>query len=169
MSAEDPIAIYIRELKAHLRARGPRRRRIVAEVQTHLCERRSDIQRDGVSEPQAAAQEAIARFGDAEGMAAQFNRVQRTLRPFERRLATLWLAWIAAMAMGTATVWAAVDSGGTGTRYRAHHATGAAPAGPFCAPAGSRLRLDLLQTAGALPILQSGGQNGRGGESPRCP
>jgi HAAS len=169
MSAEDPIAIYIRELKAHLRARGPRRRRIVSEVRTHLCERRSDIQRDGVSEPRAAAQEAIARFGDAERMAAQFNRVPRTLRPFERRLATLWLAWIAAMAMGTATVWAAVDSGGTGTRYSARHAGGVTPIGRFCAPAGSHLRLEMGKTAGAQPILQSGGRPGRRGESPRCP
>lgn len=169
MSSEDPIAIYLGELKAHLRARGLRRRRIVEEVETHLCERRGDIQRAGVSEPQAAAEEAIARFGDAEGMAAQFNGIERKLRPFKRRLATLWLAWIAAMAMGTATVWAAVDSGGAGTRYPAHHFAGAAPRSPFCAPAGSGVRIDLLRAAGSLPILQPGEQHAPRGESPRCP
>lgn len=168
MSAEDPIAIYVRELKAHLRARGPRRRRIVDEVEAHLCERRSDIQRAGTSEPRAAAREAIARFGDAEGMAAQFNRVERKLRPFERRLATLWLAWIAAMAMGTATVWAAVDSSGAGRRYSQHHHVSAGLAGPLCAPASSR-RLDLLPAADGRPILQAGTQQGRGGDDHRCP
>ena len=165
MSVEDPIAIYIRELKAHLRARGLRRRRIVDEVEAHLCERRSDLQRAGVSEPAAAAQEAIARFGDAAGMAAQFNRVDRRLRPFERRLATLWLAWIAAMAMGTATVWAAVDSSGTRAHYTLHRAAGAVS--PFCPPAGSR-HLELLPAAGAGPILQQGNPHGRRGDDHRC-
>lgn len=167
MSPEDPIAVYIRELKAHLRARGVRRRRIVEEVEAHLSERRSDIQRSGTSEPHAAAREAICRFGDAERVATQFNGVQRKLRPFERRLATLWLAWIAAMAMGTATVWAAVDSSATGTRYSQHHHFGAIATSPLCALGSSR-RLDLLPAAGGRPILHQGNQQGRGGDDHRC-
>ncbi|HEV7942825.1 MAG TPA: permease prefix domain 1-containing protein [Solirubrobacteraceae bacterium] len=153
MSTPDPIALYIKELKAHLRARGLRRRRIICEVQAHLRQRRSDLQRTGMSEPHAAEREAIARFGDAQEMAAQFNRLDRGFRPFERRLVALWLAWIAAMGMGSATVWAAVDSSGPPAHAVQHHATHVGDAGPFCALAGSR-PADLLKVSALPPIVQ---------------
>jgi hypothetical protein len=153
MSAQDPIAIYLRELKAHLRARGLRRHRILSEVQAHLRQRRSDLQRTGIREPRAAEREAIARFGDAQEMATQFNRLDRRARPFERRLVALWLAWIAAMGMGSATVWAAVDSNGPSAHTIQHRSTSAVQASPFCALAGSH-EPDLLKVSALPPIVQ---------------
>jgi hypothetical protein len=165
MSPEDPIAVYLKELKAHLRARGPRRRRILAEVEAHLCQRRMDLQRAGVAESDAAAQEAVARFGDPRRMAAQFNEVRRRPRILERRLTALWVSWIAAMAMGTATVWAAVDS--PGRSLAAHHATIPGAQSPLCAPKPLHLS-NLLGQRGRAPMLQAAQQKSRG-EDPRCP
>ena len=167
MSAQDPIALYLTELKAHLRARGLRRRRILCEVQAHLRQRRSDLQRTGMSEPRAAEREAIARFGDAQEMAAQFNRLDRRFRPFERRLVALWLAWIAAMAMGSATVWAAVDSSGPSARTIEHRVAAAGEAGPFCALEGSG-PADLLKISALPPIVQPEMRPQSRGDDHRC-
>ncbi len=166
MSPEDPIVVYLKELKAHLRARGPRRRRILAEVEAHLCQRRMDLQRAGLAEPDAAAQEAVARFGDARRMAAQFNEVCRRPRILERRLTALWVSWIAAMAMGTATVWAAVDS--PGPSLAAHHATIPSAQSPLCAIEPLHLS-NLLGQRGRAPMLQPAAQQKSRGEDRRCP
>lgn len=167
MRTGDPIALYLDELKAHLRARGLRRHRILCEVQSHLRQRRADLQRMGMCESREAEREAIARFGDAEEMAAQFNRLDRRSRPFERRLIALWLAWIAAMAMGSATVWAAVDSSGPSARAIQHRAADAGKASPFCALAGSHAA-DLLKVAARPRIVQPGMRHHSRGDDHRC-
>lgn len=167
MSHEDPIAVYMRELKRHLRVRGLRRRRIVEEVECHLSQRRTDLQRDRGIEPRSAAMEAIQRFGAAEEMAAQFNRAPRRPRILERRLIALWVSWIAAMAMGTATVWAAVDSPGPSGHLGIAHRNQATRVLLLCSPrhAHSSNPLDLL---GKTPILQQPKCQAPGGEALRC-
>ena len=165
MSAEDPIAVYLRELRAHLRARGPRRRRILAEVETHLSLRRMDLQRAGIAESEAAAQEAIARFGDARRVAAQFNETRRGPRILERRLTALWVSWIAAMAMGTATVWAAVDS--PGGSFAAHRANVPHAQSPLCAIEPLHVS-NLLGLRGRALMLQPAAQRESRGD-PTCP
>lgn len=167
MSAEDPIDAYMVELRAHLRARGRRRQRIVEEVEDHLSARCGDLRRQGLSEPRAAAREAIARFGDARGVADQFN-AQRRPRIVERRLTALWVSWIAAMAMGTATVWAAVDS--PGARSRIGRGAAAAPisAPARCGGAADRAS-NLLGVDPHRLILQPVKQRGPRGEQPTCP
>lgn len=169
MSCEDPIAVYMRELKRHLRVRGLRRRRIVEEVEGHLSQRRSDLQRDRGIEPRSAAREAIQRFGAAEEMAAQFNRAPRRPRILERRLMALWVSWIAAMAMGTATVWAAVDSPGPSGHMGIAHRNQTAGALLLCVPWHARSSNPLQMLGkGKTPILQSPKRQVPGGEARRC-
>jgi hypothetical protein len=105
---KDPISLYICELKAHLRARGLRRRRIVLEVEAHLDQSSSEMRKRGLDADEAMIA-AIERFGAAEQVAAQFKRPPAASRLLERRLIVLWVSWIAAMGMGSATVWAAVS------------------------------------------------------------
>ncbi len=162
MSAEDPIALYLAELKAHLRAHGPRRRRILVEVEAHLCQRCADLQKAGIAEP-SAAQEAVARFGDARRVAAQFNETRRGPRILERRLTALWVSWIAAMAMGTATVWAAVDS--PGSSFAAHRVSVPDTQSPMCAFQTLHLS-NLLGLRSHTPMLQPATQQEK---DPRCP
>lgn len=138
MSGQDQISAYLRELKAHLRVRGLRRRRILEEVQTHLLQSANDLRSRGLSDSDQATQAAIDRFGSAKGMAAQFNSRPAKRRMLERRLIVLWTSWIAAMAMGSATVWAAMNSpeagvsrGGAVTQSPQSHA---APACRVCVP-----------------------------------
>lgn len=109
MSADDPLTVYMREFAAQLKARGLRRRRILTEVRAHVSEAVADLERDRPNE--RAVREAIARFGSAPEIAAQFNSPPPSTRLAARRLAVLWAAWLAAMAMGSATVWAAAQGG----------------------------------------------------------
>lgn len=163
MSDEDLIATYLRELRAQLHMRGSRRRRIVREVEAHLRERQSDLRLGGRLEPSQAAQEAIARFGDPRQLADQFNRAPRRVRILERRLIALWVAWIAAMGMGTATVWAAVDS----SEQSAHRVTELVHQGPLCERVSAR-QPNLLRLTGKPHILQAGGHRRQRGEETEC-
>lgn len=106
-ATDDPVAAYVGEFEAQLQIRGPRRRRILNEVRTHLSEALIDVELGRSRD--SAAREAIARFGSAREIAANFNATRRERRPLARRLVTLWAAWIVAMAMGSVTVWAAVQ------------------------------------------------------------
>jgi hypothetical protein len=107
-AAEDPVGAYVRALEAQLQIRDPRRRRrILNEVRAHLSEALIDLE-SGCSRD-SAAREAIARFGSAREIAAVFNAARGEHRPLARRLVTLWATWIVAMAMGSVTVWAAVQ------------------------------------------------------------
>jgi hypothetical protein len=107
-AADDPVGAYVRALEAQLQIRGPRRRRrILNEVRAHLSEALIDLE-PGCSR-EGAAREAIARFGSAREIAAVFNATRGERRPLARRLVTLWATWIVAMAMGSVTVWAAVQ------------------------------------------------------------
>lgn len=142
MSSQDQISAYLRELKAHLRARGLRRRRIVEEVQTHLLQSAHDLRNRGIANSEQATQAAIDRFGDAKEMAAQFNFRPAKRRMLERRLVVLWTSWIAAMAMGSATVWAAMSSPEAGA-FRSGSVIQsakphAAPRCMVCAPTANR-------------------------------
>ncbi|MBA2460847.1 MAG: hypothetical protein H0V45_03625 [Actinobacteria bacterium] len=81
------IERYLDELSRHLHARPWRRRRILAEVEAHLLDAGGD-------------EDAIARFGSPEEVAARFNEVMPPPRP---RLAAL------AVLAGIAVVFGAVQ------------------------------------------------------------
>lgn len=68
----DPIHDHVADLLAGLRVGGARRRRIAREALAHLTEAAEDERRRGAS-PQEAADRAVARFGDARALAAEFN------------------------------------------------------------------------------------------------
>jgi hypothetical protein len=133
----DPVAAYVRELEVHLRRRGRVRGRITGEVRGHLEEGIEALARERNLPRSVAAAETIARFGSAEELAGQFNATPKRRSEASRRLAVLWIAWLGAMGMGSATVWAAFDgSAGAG---RSHgQATVARTHGPACASPGAR-------------------------------
>lgn len=67
-----PIHGYVADLLAGLRVGTGRRGRISAEVSDHLAELVAEECRRGGS-PEAAAERAVARFGDPKVLAAEFN------------------------------------------------------------------------------------------------
>lgn len=67
---------YLAELSQHLCVGPLRRRRILAEVEAHLTDAGGD-------------EEAVARFGTAEEVAARFNELRPTPRPRLAALAVL--------------------------------------------------------------------------------
>ena len=71
MRTTDPIAVYVRELGSRLGGSWLRRRRIIAEVRSHLSEA---VASDRLAEqdPAGAARRAIARFGTVEETAQAF-------------------------------------------------------------------------------------------------
>ena len=67
---------YLTLLGSMLRLRPEQRAEIAEELQQHLDERLDDLQAAGLSRD-AAIQQALAEFGDAAGLAAQFSSVSR--------------------------------------------------------------------------------------------
>jgi hypothetical protein len=163
MSGEEHIACYLNELRGQLRLRGSRRRRVVKEIEAHLCERQSELQHRQKLQPAEAARQAIARFGDPRQLADQFNEAPRRVRILERRLVALWVAWIAAMGMGTATVWAAVNS----SEQSAHRVGELAHQGPPCSRV-TPWRATLLRPIGKAHILQAGEHRRQRGKEIGC-
>jgi hypothetical protein len=99
----NPIADYLEQLSTLLRA--SRRRRILAEVRTHLLDAAAadPLHR---TDPQLAAQHAVERFGSPLRVASQFNALRRRPRVLLQRAAALMLACAGMATVGTATVWA---------------------------------------------------------------
>jgi hypothetical protein len=87
MSARDPIGIYLERVSRALGRWQPGRRRILAEIEDHLRERV-----DGGE----TADEAVARFGDAEIVAAGLARPAVV----RRRIAAGGLALVVAVSAG---------------------------------------------------------------------
>jgi hypothetical protein len=67
---------YLTLLGSMLRLRPEQRAEIAEELQQHLDERLDDLQAAGLSRDEAI-QQALAEFGDAAGLAAQFSSVSR--------------------------------------------------------------------------------------------
>lgn len=67
---------YLTLLGSMLRLRPEQRAEIAEELQQHLDERLVDLQAEGLSRDDAI-QQALAEFGDAAGLAAQFSSVSR--------------------------------------------------------------------------------------------
>ncbi len=67
---------YLTLLGSMLRLRPEQRAEIAEELQQHLDERLQDLQAAGLSR-EDAIQQALAEFGDAAGLAAQFSSVSR--------------------------------------------------------------------------------------------
>jgi hypothetical protein len=110
LDRDDPVAAYLGELDAHLRPRGLARRRIATEVRGHLEESIEGLERERQLTRGTAAAETLERFGTARQLAAQFNALPTRRSIAARRLAVLWIAWLGAMGMGSATVWASLDA-----------------------------------------------------------
>jgi hypothetical protein len=124
MNTPDPIDAYLRELRRQLRApRGPRRR-ILAEVRTHLLEA-TEAEQHGNTEQPGAAERALARFGLASDTARQFNRLARHRRRVLRRALLPWAAAVMLLmtSLATATVWASHPGASIHSRTRVpeHH------------------------------------------------
>lgn len=109
------FASYLDELERLL----PRssRRRILAEVDAHLAES-AQRARDRGADADAAAREAVARFGAPAQVAREFNSLRRRPRTIAQRVVAALVAMAATASLGTATVWALEPS---------HSAHGAAP------------------------------------------
>jgi len=105
MSASDPIERYVRELRRELRGRRGARRRIVAEVRTHLLEA-ADAERASGADEHKAAEQALARFGSARDTARRFDGLASRRRTLLRRALAPSLAVIALSTLASATVWA---------------------------------------------------------------
>jgi hypothetical protein len=118
-----PIAAYLEELAGLLR-RGARRRRILAEVRTHLLDAAAAGRERGEA-AEAAQHRAVARFGSPPEVARAFNAIGRRRRALVRRAAAVALAGVATASVGTATVWALEP----GASSQAHAAVHAKPAG----------------------------------------
>lgn len=79
---------YLALLGSLLRLRGGQRAEIAEELRQHLDERLADLQAAGLSRDDAI-QQALAEFGDAAGLAAQFSWVrQQKYRRWMMRAAT---------------------------------------------------------------------------------
>jgi hypothetical protein len=118
-----PIAAYLEELSGLLR-RGARRRRILAEVRTHLLDAAAAAHEPG-EEADAAQRRAVARFGSPPEVARAFNAIHRRRRALVRRAAAVVLTGVATASVGTATVWA-LEPGASGQAHAAVHAKPAA-------------------------------------------
>lgn len=105
----DPIGAYLAELEAELGVRRLLRRRVLCEVRLHLHESADELVQCNATTRSLAEREAVARFGGVEELARGLKSVCARRSLVANRLVTLSVAWAAAMAMGSATVWAAVD------------------------------------------------------------
>lgn len=154
----DPIAAYVSELEASLRPRrmlGRRivRKRVLTEVSSHLRESAEEIASHRPTTRATAEREAVARFGGAHELAAGIAAARRARPLAAQRLVALSAAWAAAMALGSATVWAAVQVQST-----AHAAT---PARTAPGPAG-------LSPRRAAPLIPLSPAPGRARARQRC-
>ena len=95
-----PIAAYLEELAALLR-RGTRRRRILAEVRTHLLDAAAAGCEPG-EEAEVAQRRAVARFGSPPEVAGAFNALRRRRRALVRRAAVVAVVGVATASVGTA-------------------------------------------------------------------
>jgi hypothetical protein len=114
-----PIAAYLDELGRLLRF-GTRRRRIIAEVRTHLLDAAAAAREPG-EEAEVAQRRAVERFGSPPDVARAFNAIHRRRRALVRRAAAVALAGAATASVGTATVWA-LEPGASSKAHAAVHA-----------------------------------------------
>jgi hypothetical protein len=113
-----PVTAYLDEL-AHLLRRHDRRR-ILAEVRTHLIDAAAAGRAPGEHD-ETAQHRAVARFGSPAEVAGAFNAVRRRRhRALPRRAAAVLLASAATASLGTATVWALEPGASTRAHAAAH-------------------------------------------------
>jgi HAAS len=106
MARRDPIETYVRELGDELRAPRRARRRLLREVRAHLHDAVAAGRCDSLDTGHAA-ERALARFGPADEMASQFNRLPHRRRVLLRRALVPWLAAAAVLTTSaSASVWA---------------------------------------------------------------
>jgi hypothetical protein len=104
-----PIGAYMAELEGRLGVRRILSRRVLAEVRSHLGESAEELARRSAMTRTVAEREAVARFGAADELAHDLRAARNRRSSAAHRIAALWVTWAVAMAMGSATVWAAVD------------------------------------------------------------
>src|SRR5262245_37984981 len=96
---------YLSLLAGLLRLGERQRRAIAEELRTHLEDRLDELLARGVSREEAI-QQALAEFGDAAGLAAQFASISRgRRRRWLMRAISFSVAAIVLMAAGLAIFW----------------------------------------------------------------
>jgi hypothetical protein len=98
------------------------RRRILAEVDAHLAESAERARHRG-ADPDAAAREAVARFGAPAHVAREFNSLRHRPRTIAQRVVAGLVAMAATASVGTATVWALEPSHGAHAARISHAQT----------------------------------------------
>ena len=167
MRTSDPITVYVRELGSRLDGSWLRRRRIIAEVRSHLSEA---VASDPLAEqdPAAAARRAIARFGSVAETAQAFAAGRE--RGFTRGRARLGIAAVVAalVCAAVATPLLVLNSGQAPSQSadlnagRGHQLQQAAALSPAPVPAttsaaaGAALRYLGLTDAQLRAQLQAG-------------
>lgn len=124
---------YLTLLGSMLRLRPEQRAEIAEELQQHLDERLVDLQAAGLSRDEAI-QQALAEFGDAAGLAAQFSSVsRRRYRRWMMRAATASVTSAFMVLLLFVSFWP------TGGRIELAHPTTAQDSAPSAAviPAGT--------------------------------
>jgi hypothetical protein len=167
MRTSDPIAVYVRELGSRLGGSWLRRRRIIAEVRSHLSEA---VASDPLAErdPAEAARRAIARFGTVDETVQAFAAAP--MRGFSHGRARLGVAAVVAalVCAAVATPLLVLNSGQAPSQSadlkvgRGHHLQQAAALSPAPVPAtasaaaGAALRYLGLTDAQLRTQLQAG-------------
>jgi len=102
---------YITLLAGLLRLGDKQRRAIAEELRTHLEDRLEELLARGVSREEAV-QRALAEFGDAAGLAAQFANISRgRRRRWLMRVTTFSVAATVLLAAGIVTFWPGRNAG----------------------------------------------------------
>jgi hypothetical protein len=102
---------YLTLVSSLLRIGGKQRERIARELRTHLDDRLEDLLGRGVPREEAIRQ-ALAEFGDAAGLAADFVSLSRNRkRRWLMRVTTASVAATVLIALGLITFWPGTNAG----------------------------------------------------------
>ncbi|MEX2175187.1 MAG: permease prefix domain 1-containing protein [Pirellulaceae bacterium] len=129
---------YLVLLTRLLRLGGKQQREIAGELRTHLEDRLDDLLARGVPRDEATRQ-ALAEFGDAAGLAAEFVSLSRNRRRrWMMRLTTASVAATLLIAAGIVTFWPGSNAGPGVAEVTAQDPFGGPPAGAPGGPGGRR-------------------------------
>ncbi|MDX1948659.1 MAG: permease prefix domain 1-containing protein [Pirellulaceae bacterium] len=142
----DDFESYLALLASLLRLDKSQQREIGSELRTHLEDRLEDLLASGVPRDEAIRR-ALAEFGDAAGLAAEFVSLSRNRkRRWLMRLASFSVAAMLLVAFGLITFWPGSNSGPGPAIVTAQAPPGATPPKPAAeAPHESPLAEKLNQ------------------------
>jgi hypothetical protein len=126
---------YLTLVGSLLRIGGKQRERIARELRTHLDDRLEDLLARGVPREEAIRQ-ALAEFGDAAGLAADFVSLSRNRkRRWLMRVTTASVAATILIALGLITFWPGTNAGPGVAQLAAQAPGGGDPFGEETTPA----------------------------------